>query len=206
MIIWNQQTCKTVILEVKALTKIFYVRHAEPNYQNHDDATRELSPKGMQDRKLVTQFLMDKEIDIAVSSPFKRAIDTIKEFTDLVDLEIEIIDEFRERRVDSVWIDDFESFSRKQWRDFSFKLSDGECLREVQERNIAALSRLIKKYRGKNIVIGGHGTALGTILNYYSASFGYESFADMKGKMPWIVELHFDEGENCCSIHKHDLY
>lgn len=187
------------------MTKIFYVRHAEPNYHNHDDATRELSPKGMLDRKLVTQFLLDKEIDIAVSSPFKRAIDTIQEFTDLADLEIEIIEEFRERKVDSVWIDDFESFTRNQWRDFSFKLSDGECLQEVQKRNIAALLRLIEKYRGKNIVIGGHGTALSTILNYYDASFGYKSFANMKEKMPWIVELHFDNADNCCSIYKHDL-
>lgn len=187
------------------MTKVFYVRHAEPNYNNHNDAMRELSPKGIADRRLVTQFLTDKSIDIAVSSPFKRAISTIQEFTDSAGLEIEIIEEFRERRVDSGWIDDFDAFIQKQWQDFSFKLSDGECLQEVQSRNIEALLKLIKKHKGKNIVIGGHGTALSTIFNYFDPSFGYESFVSMKGKMPWIVEFQFDHAANCCAIYKHDL-
>ena len=29
------------------MTKVFFVRHAEPNYDNHDDRSRELSPRGM---------------------------------------------------------------------------------------------------------------------------------------------------------------
>ena len=41
------------------MTRVYFVRHAEPNYDNHDDALRELSPKGMEDRKLVTDFLAD---------------------------------------------------------------------------------------------------------------------------------------------------
>ena len=51
------------------LTNIYYVRHAEPNYSNHNDVLRELSPKGMVDRELVTKFLSDKQIDMIVSSP-----------------------------------------------------------------------------------------------------------------------------------------
>ncbi len=64
------------------MTTVYFVRHAEPNYNNHNDALRELSAKGLEDRKLVTNFFADKRIDVALSSPFKRAIDTIKDFTD----------------------------------------------------------------------------------------------------------------------------
>lgn len=188
------------------MTKVYYVRHAEPNYDNHDDVLRELTPKGLEDRKLVTKFLTDKEINVAVSSPFRRAVDTIKEFTDLKELEIEIIDGFRERKVDSGWIDDFTSFTQKQWDDFTYKLSDGECLQEVQERNVSALLKLIEQYKEKNIVIGGHGTALSTIINYFDASFGYEEFSKIKNKMPWIVEFQFDDDAHCCAIYKHDLF
>ena len=39
------------------VTKVYFVRHAESNYNNHNDALRELSSKGMEDRKLVTKFL-----------------------------------------------------------------------------------------------------------------------------------------------------
>ncbi len=123
----------------KTMTTVYFVRHAEPNYNNHNDALRELSPKGTKDRKLVTDFLSDKEIDIVLSSPYKRAVDTIKDFADLNGLDIETIDSFRERKVDSGWIDNFTSFAQKQWNDFSYKLSDGECLQEVQDKNVSAL-------------------------------------------------------------------
>jgi len=31
-------------------------------------------------------------------------------------------------------------------------------------------------YEGKNIVIGTHGTALSTIINYYDSTYGYDDF------------------------------
>lgn len=188
------------------MTTVYFVRHAEPNYNNHNDAFRELSPKGMEDRKLVTKFLADKQIDVVLSSPYKRAIDTVKDFADRCGFQIDIIPDFRERKVDSGWIEDFTSFTKKQWNDFSYKLSDGECLREVQTRNVSALQQVLEKYAGKNIAAGSHGTALSTIINYYDNSFGYSDFEKIKNVMPWIVEFVFDENAKCIVIKKHDLY
>jgi len=76
--------------------------------------------------------------------------------------------------VGNVWIEDFNSFAKKQWEDFDYKLSDGESLREVQNRNIKALNEVLRMYEGKNIVIGTHGTALSTIINYYDSTYGYD--------------------------------
>lgn len=104
-------------------------------------------------------------------------------------MNIEIIDDFRERKVDSIWIEDFASFSKAQWDDFDYKLSDGESLNEVQNRNISALNNVLEKYQDKNIAIGSHGTALSTIINYYDKSFGYEDFERIRTVMPWIVEF-----------------
>ena len=61
----------------------------------------------MEDRKLVTKFLVDKHIDVVLSSPYKRAIDTVKDFADSYCKEINIIYDFRERKVESDWIEDF---------------------------------------------------------------------------------------------------
>lgn len=187
------------------MTGVFFVRHAEPNYDNHDDMLRELSPKGLADRSKVTDFLSSKDIDVVLSSPFKRAVDTVKDFADSKGLSIEIVDDFRERRVDSVWIEDFSAFSRRQWDDFSYKLSDGECLKEVQERNISALNEVLSRYSGKNIVIGSHGTALSTVINYYDPSFGFADFDKIRFVMPWIVEFVFDDKGSCTEINKYQL-
>lgn len=188
-----------------AMTTIYFVRHAQPNYANHDDMLRELTAKGLEDRKLVTKFLSDKNVDVVLSSPFHRSIDTVRHFADSKGLEIGIIDDFRERRIDSVWIEDFNGFCKKQWEDFTYKLSDGECLAEVQERNISALNQVLKDYAGKTIVVGSHGTALSIIVNYYDNSFGHAEFEKIRGLMPWVVEFTFDD-QKCVGIKQFNLF
>lgn len=171
------------------MTAVYFVRHAEPNYNNYDDKSRELSQKGLRDRVFVTEFLEDKDIHMVLSSPFKRALDTVEDFSSKYGHQIQIIEEFQERKVDSGWIENFNEFCKNQWNDFSYKRKGGESLAEVQQRNIAALKKVIHQYENKNIVVGSHGTALSTIINYYDITFGYEEFNDIKHKMPWIVEL-----------------
>ena len=192
-------------LKERTMTNIYFVRHAEPNYNNHDDMTRELSPKGMKDRELVTEFLTDKQVDIVISSPYKRAVDTVAHFASLQDLPITTINDFRERKVDSSWIDDFDAFTRNQWADFNYKLTDGETLSEVQKRNISALREVIEQHKGKTVVIGSHGTALSTIINYFVPQFGIVEFMRIKSVMPWIVHFTFSESD-CVQIEEFDLF
>lgn len=140
-----------------------------------------------------------------LSSPFKRAVDTVADFAEKNGLPVIILDDFRERKIDSCWIEDYTAFSRRQWSDFSYKLSDGECLQEVQNRNISALKAVLTQYPGKNVVIGSHGTALSTVINYFDSSFGYSDFEKIKDVMPWIVEFVFDENGQCLEISKYDV-
>lgn len=187
------------------MTTVYFVRHAEPNYENHDDMTRELSEKGLRDRRLVTAFLMDKNIDTVLSSPYKRAVDAVRDFAEKKGKDITIIDEFKERRIDSVWIEDFTAFCRKQWEDLGYKLSNGECLEEVQTRNVRALHDVLTTYKGKNVVVGSHGTALSTVINFYDKTFGYSDFEEIKNIMPWIVKFTFDD-ITCVRIQKYNLF
>lgn len=174
------------------MTKVYFVRHAEPNYRNHDDVGRELSERGMRDRELVTAFLMDKEISAVLSSPYRRAVDTVRHFADTLRMPMIHLPDFRERKVADAWIDDFDTFCRAQWADFDYCLPGGECLREVQARNVACLKRVLKEFEGQNIVIGGHGTSISTVLNHYDPAFGFEAFEQIRRLMPWIVRLDFD--------------
>lgn len=187
------------------MTQIYFIRHAQPNYENHNDELRELSAKGLQDRYLVTEFLQDKSIDVVLSSPFKRSVDTIKPFADQYGFDIITIADFRERKVDSCWIEDFYGFSKRQWEDFDYKLADGETLHEVQKRNIAALEKVLEQYKGKRVVVGSHGTALSTIINYYQPDFGLDGFESIRTLMPWIVRFDF-EGKKCRKIEQYNLF
>jgi 2,3-bisphosphoglycerate-dependent phosphoglycerate mutase len=81
---------------------------------------------------------------------------------------------------------------QKRWADFNFHEQGGESLAMVQRRNMDALFDILANHKDKNIVVGTHGTALSTILNYYNPSFGCEDFLRIIDFMPYIIRLDFD--------------
>lgn len=181
------------------MTNIYLIRHAQCDYNIKDDESPQLTTKGFQDSKLVTRYLQDKDIQHVFSSPYQRAVDTLQDFATINNLTIQEIDDFRERKISATFIEDFESFAKAQWNDFNYKLHDGESLSEVQSRNIQAVESLLHQYPNRNIVIGTHGTALSTIINYYDNKFGYAEFQNIKKLMPYVVHMAFD-GTTCNSI------
>lgn len=185
------------------MTRIYFVRHAEPNYNNHDDMTRELTEKGWADRKKVTAFLQDKNISKLYSSPYKRAVDTIGDFAEVSGLEIATDYDFRERKVGDGWLEDFDSFAKQQWEDLSYKLENGESLGEVQQRAVAAVKKVLHSCAGENVAVAIHGTALSVLIHYYD-SFSYADFRRIQDVMPWIVEMQFD-GESMIGWTEHPL-
>lgn len=187
------------------MTELFFIRHCQPNYDNHDDLTRELSLKGLEDTRLVTAYLRDKGIDTVLSSPFKRAVDTVKPFAQSAGLSVATLEGLRERRIDSGWIQDFDSFTRRQWEDFAYKLPDGDSLEDVQERMLASLEGILKTYADKRIAVGSHGTALSVLVHAFRPSFGYEGFNRIRGLMPWAVHFTFD-GPSCARVEEADLF
>lgn len=170
-------------------TELIMVRHAKVEY-TPDDKERALSKEGEEQRNEVLKILMNKEIDIIYSSPYIRAIDTIKPYAEYKNLEIQIVDDLRERKVSDHFIDDFETFAIKQWEDYDYKLEYGESLREVQERAIKAIEEIIKHNKDKKIVVGTHGTFLGILLNHYEKKCDYKFWKNLK--MPAIISIILD--------------
>ena len=72
----------------------------------------------------------------------------------------------------------------------------------VQNRNIEALNEILSDTKDKDIVIGTHGTALSTILNFYDSNFGCEDFLRIIDRMPYIIELDF-EGDKLIAKQEH---
>jgi len=189
------------------MTIIYFIRHAESDYTVRESRIRPLTEKGLSDRHMVTEYLRDKNIDVVLSSPYKRALDTITVFAEKYNSKIEIIEDFREHTSnnEAVKEEEFPLVMKRLWSDFSVKLFGGECLAEVQERNINALNEVLIKYKDKNIAVGTHGLALSTIINHYDNSYGYEGFMAMADIMPWVVKMTFD-GNVLSSIEKIDLF
>lgn len=180
------------------MTTIYFIRHAEADSSIHNSFLRPLTEKGIRDRTLVTNFLLDKNITCAFSSPYKRSIDTIADFTNRKGIEIEIVDDFREHETisDNYCDADYFPFIQRYWEDKHYKVPGDESIKELQKRNIHALKQILKYHKNENIIIGTHGMALSAILNYYDETFDYQAFLSMVKKKPWVVKIVFQNLKN----------
>ena len=172
------------------MVTVYFVRHAEPVHGYKDDRTRPLSDSGMVDRRIVLDYLKDKAIDAFYCSPYKRSMDTIAEAAEFFNMEIITDERFREREVGEQG--GGIEMIRRRWADFDYHEIGGESLRMVQRRNIEALFDVLDKNDNKNIVIGTHGSALSTILNYFDPSFDCDAFLRIMEWTPYIICVRFD--------------
>ncbi len=176
------------------MTKLLFIRHAESDSSIKDAFSRPLTSDGVEKAKNLVSLLKGKEIDAFYSSPYIRSVHTIQYLADSRNVKITKDENLRERNV-GTWVEDFWTYAEKQWTNFNFKESGGESLNEVQERNIKAVNNILKNHLNQTVVIGTHGTALCTILNYFNKELSFEFFKSMAHKMPFLVELTFDDEE-----------
>lgn len=181
-------------------TKLYFVRHAQPEHMWEDDRTRPLTAEGVQDSEMVLDFLKDKGIDVFYSSPYKRSYDTIQDTALFYGKQIITDERLREREKGRNGNN--HGMFEKRWADHDYHEENGESIHMVQKRNMEALTEILAKNKGKKVVIGTHGTALGTILNFYHPEFGCNDFLRIIDWMPYIIELDFD-GDKLLSIKEH---
>ena len=172
------------------MTKIYFVRHAQPEHAWEDDRTRPLTGEGRRDSAIVFEFLKDKHIDAFYSSPYKRSMDTIADSADFFGKDIITDEDLREREKGENGNN--HGMFHKRWADHNYHEEGGESIAMVQKRNIRALTEILRDNIDKEVVVGTHGTALSTILNFYDKSFGCDDFLRIVDRMPYVIELDFE--------------
>jgi len=173
------------------------VRHAVSPFVLGNERERGLSEKGHADAYRIKELLAEEKITYFVSSPYRRAVETIKYLAEASNQEIELYEELRERAIGSVEIeiseDDFLQGIRTSFNDKQYKMPDGESTQEAQERAIPVIKQLIQQHKGGKIALGTHGNIMTIILNYFDKKYGYEFFEQTS--KPDIYKLEFEELE-----------
>ena len=139
------------------MTKVYFVRHAQPDFAWEDDRTRPLTAEGKADSKVVVEFLKDKQIDVFYCSPYLRSVDTIADTA--LYYEKEIITDERLREREKGPNGNGRDMLCKRWADLDYHEEGGESIHMAQERNVAALQDILHVNQGKNIVIGRRSAA-----------------------------------------------
>lgn len=71
-------------------TTIYFVCHAESDLTVRENLTRPLTAKGLEDSKRVISALKDRTISRIYSSPYERAVDTVKNIAEHLQLDISL--------------------------------------------------------------------------------------------------------------------
>lgn len=170
-------------------TFIYFVRHAESPYIEGMERTRGLSDKGKLDTLKINEILKDEEIDLFISSPYERAIQTIKGAAGTN--EIILFEELRERDIGQIKDMNFMEAKLKVYKDINFSFSNGESTIYAQRRAVKVIENILNENMGKKIVIGTHGDIMTLIMNYFDNRYDFE-FWELTS-MPDIYKLEFEE-------------
>ncbi|MGN7479785.1 histidine phosphatase family protein [Solibacillus silvestris] len=171
------------------MTNLYFVRHAHSTY-TPDELNRPLSERGLTDAIRVTKLLETEEIDIVVSSPYKRAVQTVEGIAEYKNSKVEIIDGFKERTLTTVPAEDFTIAITKVWEDYNFSWEGGESNIVAQKRGVNTTYDVLERYKDKNVVIGTHGNIMVLIMNFFDRKYDFSFWRNLD--MPDIYKLSFD--------------
>ena len=183
-------------------TIIYMIRHAKSPFVFGEERTRNLSAQGLIDAQKVTDIMNNEKIDLIVSSPYIRAIQTIEGIATNKDIEIIVYEQLRERQLKGAFKlteDEIQQAIKTSFDDIDFQLTDGESIRDVQNRAIPVIKNLLNNYEGKTIIIGTHGNVMTIIMNYFNKAYGYDFWKNTS--KPDIYKLVFS-GEELLSVYR----
>jgi 2,3-bisphosphoglycerate-dependent phosphoglycerate mutase len=174
---------------------VYFVRHAESDHEIIDELTRPLTKNGILEAKKLVGIFNKIRVDAIFCSPYMRSIATVKPLADEKKATIIIRENLKERLSGTPWIDnqmDLETFIGKMFSNINESPDGGESIKDLRERNIQELEKILKENKDKTIIIGTHGTALASIIGNYDKSFSGNNFMKFINIMPYIVRMEFE--------------
>lgn len=172
------------------MTVIYFVRHAESVYVEGQEKARGLSPQGRLDAVRVADLLSGTPIDHMVSSTYARAIETIRELAHRKGMEIEQMEDLRERAIGHFEPLSFAEAKQKVYDNPGFSFEGGESSEEAKARAIPVIRKLLQEREGQTIVVGTHGDMMTLMMHDFDPRFDFRFW--IKTTMPDIYRLEFD--------------
>jgi len=184
------------------MTKIYIIRHGKTDfneqgrYMGRTDLS--LNANGRKQAEKLEKHLKGLNIDVIISSPLKRAIETAEI---IIPNDFKIISEyaFIERSVgvyEGLTKDEAkekypELYAKNITRIFGEAPIGGETIAEVQNRVFASLDKIKKIYHDKNILIVTHAFVAKIINKYFNQQISEQDFFDFVLQTAEIKEYHF---------------
>lgn len=167
------------------MKKIYLIRHCEAEGQ---PAEAPLTDNGFQQANQLSEFFRDIPIDRIISSPYKRAVQTVEPLAKRINLEIEKNELLIERVLSSQNLSDWLEKLRATFDDLDVKFEGGESSREAKERIVTVIEEVLNSEE-LNTIIVTHGNLLSLLLNLYQHQFGFEDWRSLKNPDVFLLKI-----------------
>jgi len=164
---------------------IYIIRHCEAEGQSSDSP---LTERGYTQANELSDFLLDIKVDRIISSPFLRAIQTIKPFAGNKNIEIEIDSRLSERVLSSNFFPDWMDKLEATFNDMDLKYEGGESSNEAKNRIIEVVSDIVAS-DSENTIIVAHGGVISLLLNHYDKNFGFEQWKSLSNPDVYLLRV-----------------
>jgi 2,3-bisphosphoglycerate-dependent phosphoglycerate mutase len=173
---------------------VILVRHAEPMPVGAPDVADDDRPLTGDGRRAASELAAELdgwEVTAIYSSPYARSLETVTVLAHRRGLEVQVIDDLRERRLSLEPHDTWRDSLERSWTDADFALPGAESGRAAQRRAIGTLDLLRMRHPdGGRLVVGSHGNLISLMLQALEPDVGFGFHMAMP--MPAIYRLTHD--------------
>ncbi|OZM58082.1 histidine phosphatase family protein [Lottiidibacillus patelloidae] len=166
--------------------EIYIVRHCAAEGQPAD---ANLTDIGMKQAKKLADYFVDKNVGRIFSSPYVRAIQSVKPLASMKGIEIEVDERLAERTLSTENLADWMEKLRETYVNLQLKLPGGESSSEAMERAVAVIEDI---KINETTLIASHGNLISLLLKYYDPAFGFTEWKELSN--PDVFLLKITEG------------
>ncbi|WP_053365067.1 histidine phosphatase family protein [Bacillus sp. FJAT-27245] len=167
------------------MKKIYLIRHCQAEGQERE---ARLTETGENQARELAAFLKNNQIGHIVSSPFERAVATIRPFAKEAGMDIETDERLSERVLSGEPHQDWLNMLKKSFNNPALAFEGGESGADAGKRGIAAINDVLRK-NCENAAIVTHGNLMALILNHYDESYGFEQWKALSN--PDVYEIGY---------------
>ena len=169
--------------------KIYVIRHCEAAGQSSE---AQLTAKGMAQAAELAKFFANVRIERIISSPFRRAIQSIEQIAEREHIKLEIDDQLAERILSTEVLTDWLEKLEATFTDLDLKFDRGESSREAMNRIVSVVEEIFSSGSETTLIVT-HGNLLSLLLKYYLTDFGFEEWKRLSNPDVFLIKLNEDE-------------
>ncbi|MFD2612707.1 histidine phosphatase family protein [Paenibacillus gansuensis] len=177
------------------MATVYLVRHCKASGQEPE---AHLTEEGQHQAERLADLFADKKVDRIVSSPFLRAVASVRPLADRIGVTVETDVRLEERVLSTEHLSNWMELLAQTYFDMNIKFAGGESSLEAGSRGMAVL-RELSQGRHRNIVVCTHGNLLSLMLKHYHPAFGFEEWKKLTN--PDVFESVLTDGE-IISLHR----